>query len=84
MKPRPFSKSWFAPIVSYSMIVWTVICFIGTWYVILKYDILMKGLIGLGVTLLFAAAIWAIPFGTLILFSLYVNPEGQEEVPMRP
>ncbi len=58
------------------MLVWTAICFIGTWVVIIKYDILWKGLIALVITFFFAAAIWAIPFAGLILLSLYVtSPE---------
>ena len=56
------------------MLVWTGIGFIGTWVVIIKYDILWKGFIALVMTFFFAAAIWAIPFLGLILLSLYVTP----------
>jgi len=72
-----FSKSWFSPIISYSILFWTIICFVGTWLVILKYGILLKGLIGIVTTFFFAAAIWAIPFTALILVSLYVNPSDE-------
>ncbi|PIV24044.1 MAG: hypothetical protein COZ69_02610 [Deltaproteobacteria bacterium CG_4_8_14_3_um_filter_45_9] len=78
MEARLFSKSWFSSIISCSMLVWTIICFIGTWFVIIKYEILFKGFIALVVTFLFAAVIWTLLLGGLILLSLFVTPtEGQ-------
>lgn len=74
METRPFSKSWFSTIVYYSTLAWTIFCIIGTWFIILKYGILLKGLIATVVTFFFAAAIWMIPFLGLILLSLYVAP----------
>ena len=74
METRAFSKSWFSPIISYSILFWTIICFIGTWFVILRYGILREGLIALMTTFFFAAALWAIPLTGLILLSLYVTP----------
>jgi len=74
METRAFSKGWFSPIISYSILSWTIICFIGTWFVILKYGILFGGLIAVMTTFLFAAAIWVIPLTGLILLSLYVTP----------
>ena len=76
METRLFCERWISPVISYSMLVWTAIGFIGTWVVIIKYDILWKGFIALVMTFFFAAAIWAIPFAGLILLSLYVtSPE---------
>ncbi len=57
METRVFSKSWFSSIILYSMLFWTIICFIGTWIVIIKYEILFKGFIALVLTFFFAAAI---------------------------
>jgi hypothetical protein len=61
-------------IIHYSMIGWTIICFLGTWFVILRYGIVLEGLIAIMVTLFFAAAIWMVPLIGLILLSLYVTP----------
>lgn len=74
MKTRPFSRSWFSPIVHYSTLVWTIFCILGTWFVILKYGILLKGLIAIVLTFLFAAGFWIIPFTGLILLSFIVDP----------
>lgn len=74
METRVFSKSWFSLIISYSILVWTIICIIGTWFIILKYGVLLKGLIAVVTTFFFAAAIWVIPLTGLILLSLYVTP----------
>ena len=76
METRVLGKSWFSSIIDYSILFWTIIGFIGTWIVIIKYEILFKGFIALVMTFFFAAAIWAIPFAGLILLSLYVtSPE---------
>ncbi len=74
METRVFSKSWFSSIILYSMLFWTIICFIGTWIVIIKYDILWKGFIAMVVTFLFAAVIWILLLAGLILLSLFVTP----------
>ena len=73
METRVFSKSWFSPIISYTIFSWTIICFIGTWVVILKYGILLEGLIAIMTTFFFAATLWIIPLTGLILLSLYVT-----------
>jgi hypothetical protein len=77
METRAFSKSWFSPIISYSMLAWTIICFLATWFVILKYGILLEGLIAIMTTFLFAATLWIIPLTGLILLSLYVTHSGE-------
>ena len=74
METRVFSKSWFSLIISYSMLAWTIICVIGTWFVILKYGILLEGLIAIVTTFFFASTIWMIPLTGLILLSLWVSP----------
>ena len=74
MEAKSFSKSWFSSVIHYSILAWTIICFIGTWVVILSYGILLKGLIAIVVTFFFAAAIWVIPFAGLTLLSFYVIP----------
>ena len=56
------------------MLVWTFICFIGTWFVIIKYDILFEGFIALVMTFFFAFIIWTIPLLGFIILSLYVTP----------
>ncbi len=77
METRVFSKDWFSPIISYSILSWTIICFIGTWFVILKYGILLQGLIAIITTFFFAATLWIIPLTGLILLSLYVAPSKE-------
>ncbi len=74
MGTRGFTKSWFSPVISYSILAWTIICFLGTWFVILKYGILLQGLIAVMTTFFFAATLWVIPLTGLILLSLYVTP----------
>ena len=74
METRAFGKSRFSSLINYAILIWTVICFIGTWLIILKYGVLWRGLIGVVVTFFFAAAIWAIPVAGLILLSLYATP----------
>jgi hypothetical protein len=76
METKGFSKSWFSSIISYSIFSWTIICFIGTWFVILKHGILLDGLIAVMTTFFFAATVWVIPFTGLILLSLYLTPSG--------
>lgn len=74
METRLFSKSWFSPIIFYSILAWTIICFIGTWLIIFEYGILLDGFIATVVTLFFATIIWVIPFVGLVLSYLYVTP----------
>ncbi len=74
MITRVIDRQWFSPVILYSILVWTVICFIGTWSIILGYGILMNGLIATMVTFLFAAVIWIIPSVGLIFFYLYLIP----------
>jgi len=78
MEKGLFGKSWFSSVISCSIFVWTAICFIGTWVVIMRYDIPFKGFIAMLMTFLFAAGIWAIPFGGLILLSLYVASSEEQ------
>ncbi len=63
--------------IHYAMIGWTIICFVGTWFIILRYGILLEGLIAIVVTLFFAAAIWMVPLIGLIVLSLYVTPSEE-------
>ena len=77
METRVFSRRWFSPIISYSILSWTIICFIGTWFVILKYGILLEGLIAIMTTFFFAATLWIIPLMGLVLLSLYVTPSKE-------
>ena len=79
MKMRTFSKGWFSTVVHYSMLAWTIFCIIGTWFVIIKYEILWMGLASVLITFFFAATIWVIPLTGLILLSLYLAP--REESP---
>jgi hypothetical protein len=74
MKTSVLRKSWFSPFISYSMLSWTILCFVGTWFVILKYGILFEGLIAVMITFFFAATAWVIPLTGLILLSLLVTP----------
>ncbi len=67
-------KSWFSQVVSYSILSWTIICFIGTWFIILNYGILLGGLIAVMTTFFFAAVIWIVPLTGLVLLSLWLAP----------
>jgi hypothetical protein len=74
MEKRVFSRSWFSSIIYYSMLAWSIICLIGTWFVILKYGILLEGIFAVGMTFLFAFVFWAIILAVLILLSLFMTP----------
>ncbi len=77
METRVLSRSWFSTMIYYSMLVWTILCFIGTWVVILKYGILLKGLAAITMTFFFAATLWIVPLTGLILLSICITlPEG--------
>ncbi len=75
METGAFSKSWFSAVIYYSMLFWTILCVIGTWFVILRHGILLEGLIAVVTTFFFAATIWVIPLTALILISLWVSAE---------
>jgi len=82
MEKKVFSKSWFSPIILYSILTWTIICFIGTSFIIFKYGIpfegiLSDGLIAIVMTFFFTAIIWVAPITGIIFFSLYVTPEEE-------
>jgi len=77
METRVFSKSWFSSVISYSILFWTILCFVGTWFVILKYGILFEGLIAVVVTFFFAATLWVIPLTGLTLLSLLITPSDE-------
>ena len=73
MEMRIFSKSWCSTVVHYLTLAWTIFCIIGTWFVIIKYGILLMGLIAMVVTFFFAGVVWIIPLTGLILLSLYMD-----------
>ncbi|MFB3884761.1 MAG: hypothetical protein ACE144_06005 [Thermodesulfobacteriota bacterium] len=77
MEAKGCWKSGFASIIDYSMVVWSIICFIGTWFFILEYGILLKGLFALGMTFFLAFVIWAIVLAVLILLSLLTTPSEE-------
>jgi len=77
METRMFSKSWVSTIIYYSMLVWTAICFIGTWVVILKYGILLEGAFAVGMTFFIAIFFWAILLTVLILLTLFIGPSEE-------
>ncbi len=81
METRAFRKSWFSQVISYSIISWTIICFIGTWFVIMNYGILLDGLIAVMTTFFFAAVIWVVPFMGLVFLSLWAAPAGESSLP---
>ena len=74
MEDGVFNRSRVSSIILYSILFWTTICFIGTWFVIIKYEIIFEGFIALVMTFFFAAIIWLIPFMVLILLFFYVTP----------
>jgi hypothetical protein len=74
MGMRWFSKIWVSTIVHYLTLAWTIFCIIGTWFIILRYGIILKGLFAVILTFFFAVFIWAIPFAVLIVVSLFVAP----------
>ncbi len=74
METRAFRKSWFWQVISYSVLSWTIICFIGTWFIILNYGILLDGLVAIMTTFLFAGVIWIVPVSGLLLVSLWLDP----------
>lgn len=83
MEPRPLTRSLLSPILFYTILVWTAFCTIGTWFVILKYGIILNGLIAVITTLFFGIVIWAIPFSGLVLLYLSIIPSAQQTPEMR-
>ena len=81
MEKRELRKSPFSPVISYSIFFWTILCFGGTWFIILKYGILLEGFIAVATTFFFAATAWVIPLTGLILLSLFVGPSGKSRPP---
>jgi hypothetical protein len=77
MVSRLLTRSLLSPILFYTILAWTTLCAMGTWFIILKYGILMKGFIATVTTLFFGTVIWAIPFSCLVLFYLYIMPVGK-------
>ena len=76
MESRLLSKNLLSPILFYTILAWTTLCVMGTWFIILKYGIILKGFIAVVTTLFFGIVIWAIPFSGLVLFYLAVMPTG--------
>lgn len=74
MRTKLFSNSQLFTMIHLLMLFWTVTCFIGTWFIIIKYEILFKGFFAMVMTFLFGAFIWMIPLGGLTILSLYVTP----------
>ncbi len=83
METRVLRSSWLSPVISYSIFFWTILCFVGTWFVILRYGILLDGLVAVVITFFFAATFWVIPLTGLILLSLFVTPSGKPSSPSR-
>lgn len=81
METKVFDRSRLSPVILYSILIWTLTCFVGTWYVIFKYGIFWQGFLAFLMTLFFGAAIWTIPLAVLVLLSLFVTPS--EEPPPR-
>ena len=77
METRVLRKSWFSLVISYSILSWTILGFVGTWFVILRYGILFKGFIAIVITFFFAATLWVIPLTGLILLWLLVTPSEE-------
>lgn len=80
METRTFKKEWVSQMISYSILSWTMVCFIGTWFIILNYGILLNGLIAIMTTFFFAAVIWVVPFMGLVLLSLWAVPTGESSL----
>lgn len=78
MNTKLFSRSRLSTLVHFLMLFWSLTCFIGTWFIIIKYKILFAGFAALAMTFLFGAFIWVIPLGALLIVSLYVSPTEEE------
>ncbi len=74
MEKRGPKRSLASPIIRCAILIWTILCFLGTIYFILRYGILLQGLVATVVTLLFATIIWIFPFLGLALVYFYFTP----------
>ncbi len=74
MGEKGVDKGRYSSIILYSILAWTIICFLGTWFVILSYGIFLKGLIATAVTLFFGVAIWAVPLTAMLISDLCLAP----------
>jgi len=74
MDAKLLSRSRLSTLVYFLMLFWSVTCFVGTWFIIIKYRILFNGFAALVMTFLFGALIWVVPLGGLVILSLYVTP----------
>ena len=74
MNTKLFNRSRLSNLVHFLMLFWSLTCFIGTWFIIIKYEILFERFVALVMTFLFGALIWVIPLGGLVILSLYVTP----------
>lgn len=68
------NRSWFSPVILYSILVWSITCFIGTCFVILQYGIFLSGFIAVAMTFFFALLIWAVPFAGFLISDLCLSP----------
>ena len=82
METKLFSRIWFSTVVHYLSLAWTIFCIIGTWFVILRYGIILKGLFAVILTFFFAASIWMVPFAVLVVLSLFVAPPEEAPLPV--
>jgi hypothetical protein len=78
MRTKLSTNGWLSAMIHFLILFWTITCFIGTWFIIIKYRILFEGFVALATTFLFGAFIWVIPLGGLIIISLYVSPTEEE------
>ncbi len=78
MRTKLFSNSQLSTVIYFLMLFWTITCFIGTWFIIIKYEILFEGFFAMVMTFFFGAFIWMIPLGGLIILSLFVSPKEEE------
>ena len=77
MEKEMLTEVGISSIILYSILAWTIICFFGTWFVILGYGIFLKGLIATVMTFFFAIAIWAVPLMAMLISDLLFDPSGK-------
>jgi hypothetical protein len=78
MRTKLSSNRWLSAMTHFLMLFWTLTCIIGTWFIIIKHEILFEGFAALAMTFFFGAFIWVIPLGGLLIISLYVSPTEEE------
>ncbi len=83
MGTKLFTKAGVATLVHYVALAWTIFCIVGTWFVILRYGIILQGLFAVFLFSFFSAAIWTIPLSVLIIVSLFMAP-SQDPPPSVP